>query len=129
MNLRVIDAEFPTRNPMAEDCQPNGSILPNRDWFMLAANRVWGQKGRSVPKELEFQKIAESDRTCRAWSSGEYEPPCHKLILLLRGDDGGEFLDIAMEGASPAWWLRLEHEHKLAALAKSIFDQLGEVVK
>lgn len=107
------EPEFPTRNPMAEDCRPSGGILPNRDWFMRSARYVWPV---GAAKALQFE-LQNSDRTSRAWTSGEYEPPCHVLVQLLRGDHGGRFLDLAMDGASPAWWRQRQEDRRIAGLA------------
>lgn len=119
MDVRLDDGEFPARNPLAEDCHWDGRILPNRDWFMLSARRVWPA---ATPKALKFafeeiEKVEYSDRTCRSWASGDYEPPCHKLVLLLRGEEGGRLLDLAMAGASPAWWRQRQEDRRVADLA------------
>ena len=119
MDARLLDDEFPTRNPMAEDCRASGTILPDRDWFMRSARYVWPV---GTPKALQFElekvdHVEYSDRTCRAWTSGDGEPPCHKLVLLLRGEEGRRFLDLAMEGAEPSWWREHLEARRKADLA------------
>lgn len=113
--------EFPARNPMADDCRTTGSILPDRDWFMRSARRVWPI---GAAKALQFE-LENSDRTSRAWTSGEYEPPCHVLVQLLRGDHGSKFLDLAMDGASPVWWREQKEWKRKAALADAFAKGLG----
>jgi hypothetical protein len=116
MHGNLDEHEFPTRNPSADACQTSGSILPNRDFFMLAVRCKWKS---NAPKELQF-RLGNSDRTCRAWSSGEYEPPLHILVQLLRTEDGDHFLNLAMEGASPAWFCKLQRALKLMEAIDSV---------
>lgn len=80
-----------------DDC---GTLVP-QGWFAGLVTRVWPSRSRA--KMLRFH-LDSSERTARAWASGDREPDAWVLGALLRSDDGGLVLDKIMAGAAPRWW-------------------------
>lgn len=77
-----------------------GTNVPD-GWFAGLVTRVWPARSRA--KMLRYH-LGSSERTSRAWASGDREPGASVLGELLRSDDGGLVLDKIMAGAAPSWW-------------------------
>lgn len=122
MNSRVsIDADRATKVG-AQIGRARHDRAPN--WFSALVAELWPVKG---PAALA-QYARCPDRTARAYSSGDREPPASVLRDLLRGDEGYRVLTHVMRDREPTWWVILQHERRLAALANQIFGQLGEAI-
>lgn len=99
-------------SPMATSCrQRQDSAEPL--WFALLCRELWGA---NAPKELEYAlgRIGHprSDRTCRAWASGDSPPPVNILLMLQRDEECGErVLEYVMRDCNAPWWL----DHQRAA--------------
>lgn len=68
----------------------------------------------NAPKELQFiltnsarPALGRSDRTARAWATGESEPPASVLLALLLSDHGWRVLDYLLCGLVIVWWARV----------------------
>ncbi len=105
----------------ATDCrQRQDSAEPL--WFAVMCRELWGA---NAPKELEFALARmghrRSDRTCRAWASGDSPPPVNILLMLQRDDEcGGHVLDYVMRGCGAAHWLKRERALRIAAQLDAI---------
>lgn len=77
-----------------------GTTVPE---FALVAQSVWKVK---TPAALHDHTHA-SERTCRAWASGDREPLAGVLITLLRSREGLLVLRAIMRTDPPQWWLNL----------------------
>jgi hypothetical protein len=87
-----------------------GNILPPAGWFMRMARDLWQRK---VAAHLHFL-LGASERTCRAWASGDSEPSASVLVALLRSDQGGRVLAFVMAGATAPWWRELRRARIVA---------------
>ena len=81
-----------------------GNILPHSEWFARMGRELWQFK---IGSHLECH-LGCSDRTARAWASGDNEPPARALALLLRTEDGPRILEWIMRDDPPAWWLAVQ---------------------
>ena len=99
-NIAAISRHEPNAN--------NGDILPNSEWFAVMSLELWRQKVAAHLQCLcqQSDPAGYSDRTLRAWSSGENEPPARVLALLLRSADGGKVLTWVMRDCEQPWWIR-----------------------
>lgn len=75
-------------------------------WFAVMCRELWGA---NAPKELEFALTRmghpRSDRTCRAWASGDSPPPVNILLMLQRDHECGEaVLAYVMRDCDAPWW-------------------------
>lgn len=105
--------------------QETGTIVPEKVWFALLAKALW-----PVKAAIAIEQYAGCpDRTARAYTSGDREPPASVLRDLLRGDEGYRVLSQLMDGCPVAWWGVIQRERKLAALANEIFERVGVLVK
>ena len=94
-------------------------------WFADLVKTLWPIKGSAALEQ--YTRCA--DRTARAYASGDREPSASVLRDLLRGDEGYRVLTWVMGDHKPTWWVVLQHERRLAALANQIFGQLKEAVQ
>jgi len=107
---KVSDKSRKTISALADDCREKAQRQQSAEplWFALMCRRLWGQ---NAPKELEF-RTGRSDRTCRAWASGDSPPPVNILLMLLRDSECGEgILNHVMDGCDAEWWR--EHQRAL----------------
>jgi hypothetical protein len=95
----------------------SGSILPVQSWFADIVRKLWPARQRA--KMLCFFTGVRSDRTARAWASGDYEPSASVLGALLRSDEGGRVLNAIMAGSHATWWL----QHRRDQIMASAFEQ------
>lgn len=102
--------------PSATSCQSRQDPAEPL-WFALLCRELWGA---NAPKELEF-KSGRSDRTCRAWSSGDSPPPVNILLLLQRDPDiGRQVLDYVMRDCNAPWWHRFKRAERIAEQVEAI---------
>lgn len=102
--------------PLATHCQQRQDSAEPL-WFALLCRELWGT---NAPKELEFAlgRIGHvrSDRTCRAWASGDSPPPVNILLMLLRDVEvGARVLTCVMRDCSASWWLDHLRARRIAA--------------
>jgi hypothetical protein len=108
----------------AQGGQETGTIVPRKVWFADLANSLWPIKGA-----VALEQCARiPDRTARAYQGGHREPAASVIRDLLRGDEGYRVLCWIMDGYEPTWWLVIQRERKLAALANDIFERVGGVL-
>lgn len=82
-------------------------------WFAVMCRDLWGQ---NAPKELEF-KTGRSDRTCRAWTSGDSPPPVNIFLMLLSNPEcGHKILNYTFRDNDTEWGRELRAA--LAVLAE-----------
>lgn len=125
MHGNVIDAESAATNAEATCGRETGTIVPEKIWFALLVKTLW-----PVKAAIAIEQYARCpDRTARAYTSGDREPPASVLRDLLRGDEGFRVLSQLLDGFPVTWWIVIQRERKLAALARDIFDRVGEVMK
>lgn len=68
------------------------------------------------------------DRTARAYSSGDRNPPWTVLRDLLRGDEGYPVLKFVMHDATCTWWLVIQHERAVYARLKDLSPALRGII-
>jgi hypothetical protein len=101
---------------LATDCQRwQDSAEPL--WFAQMCRELWGA---NAPKELEFalkrNGLDRSDRTCRAWASGDSPPPVNILLVLLHDAEVGKrVLDYVMRDCDAPWWREHQRAERIAA--------------
>jgi hypothetical protein len=66
--------------------------------------------GANAAKEIQFI-TTRSERTCRAWASGDSEPPASVLATLLLSGNADAVLKYILGDADSEWWR--EHERAL----------------
>lgn len=98
----------------------SGTILPSAWAFSRLAQKLWPIKG---PAHLQCLTGA-SERTCRAWCSGQCEPPAWVLVAVLASDDGESALGVVMGDYGAAWWRDLQRAKRIAE-AISRVEQSG----
>lgn len=78
-------------------------------WF---AEMCWDLWGDNAAKDLRFvlakHDIHKSERTCRAWASGECEPPARILALLLVSDHGFRVVKWIVRSSGLTWWANVQ---------------------
>lgn len=111
---RISAPEQSTTITLAEDCQPR-QIIAEPLWFAVMCQRIFGP---NAAKELHFL-LGNSDRTCRAWASGDCIPLATPLALLLRTKHGDAVLTYIMRGVDVEWWADLQRDRKQAAAARA----------
>lgn len=87
-------------------------------WFALMCRALWPE---NAPKELQFilansarPSLGRSDRTARAWATGESEPPVSVLLALLLSDHGWRVLEYLLGATVLGWWTRLTRALRIA---------------
>jgi hypothetical protein len=106
---------------------PRKPIYAANEWFMLLADALWKPKAPAAVCDLA-ELDEDEDRKCRKWTSGFNEPPGWLVVRLLRSPEGYRVLNYIMEPSPPTWWLVIQQERELAALAREIFSRIGAVV-
>ena len=81
---------------------------------MRAARAVWPSKTDMAL----MAKTKRSDRTCRYWLENKYSLGADDLVLLLRTDEGLQFLEAVMGDAKPIWWAGFKRSVKRAELRR-----------
>lgn len=81
---------------------------------MRAARAVWPSKTDMAL----MAKTKRSDRTCRYWLENKYSLGADDLVLLLRTDEGIQFLESIMGDAKPLWWRDFKRSVKRAELRR-----------
>ena len=81
---------------------------------MRAARAVWPSKTDMAL----MAKTKRSDRTCRYWLENKYSLGADDLVLLLRTDEGIQFLEAIMGDAKPIWWRDFKRSVKRAELRR-----------
>jgi hypothetical protein len=107
----------------------NGSDDADERWFAFAAKSL-------LDKDAGFALhiiTGFPERTCYYYASGERKTTGHFVRSLLRSDQGWQWLNVIMDGATAAWWLEAksaktrlaECEATLQSLLQSIQQQLN----
>lgn len=101
-------------------------------WFSIMCKALWNEGAPAALYDLVAQHLGYEDqdlamRQCRRWASGHSEPLESILWMLIASKEGWRVVNFIGGGA--VWMESLRQERKLAALARSIFDQLGEAVR
>jgi len=95
-------------NPVRQD---HAARLVQGEWFPIMALELWHQKVSAALGVFFIEggdPVEVSDRTRRAWASGESELPAYRLALLLRSSEGPRILCWIMRNDPPEWWLALQ---------------------
>jgi hypothetical protein len=98
-------------------------------WFRAACRGLLPHKAGTA---LHFA-TGFDERTCQRYAAGHVRPPAYFLRCLLRSEDGWQWLNVIMDGATAAWWLEAksaktrlaECEATLQSLLQSIQQQLN----
>jgi hypothetical protein len=85
-------------------------LLAEPLWFAVMSRALWGT---NAAKELQFV-TARSERTCRAWASGDSEPPASVLAALLLSGNADAVLKYILADASSEWWRGHERALRIA---------------
>lgn len=104
-NLSIVGSEAILS--AAENCREISKRQDSADplWFAVMCRAIWGA---NAAKELRFI-IDKSERTCRAWVSGDSEPPASVLRALQRSEEyGAAFQAYVMQECLAAWWQEQE---------------------
>lgn len=97
---KVSDKSRKTISALADVCRQRQQFAEPL-WFAVMCRKLWGA---NAPKELEF-RTGRSDRTCRAWASGDSPPPVNILLMLLQDPEcGAAILEHVMLGCEAPWW-------------------------
>lgn len=106
-SIRIVAA-----NPLAATSCQQRQDSAEPLWFALLCRSLWGA---NAPKELQFIN-GRSDRTCRAWASGDSPPPVNILLMLLRDQSvGRRVFDYCMRDCDAAWLLELRRAERITA--------------
>lgn len=118
MGLNLSFAEISAIKPSAEVCQRRQDSAEPL-WFAVLCRELWGA---NAPKELEF-RTGRSDRTCRAWASGDNLPPLEIVLGLLRDAQCGQrVLDYAMRDCAAPWWVARERQRLDSELLRKLIE-------
>lgn len=74
-----------------------GRMLPQNWNFAVVASRIWRIKAAAAAHAI----TGAPERTCRAWASGQSEPPFHVACQLLDSEDGENALAVMLGPAHP----------------------------
>lgn len=100
---------------VAADCQRR-QISAEPLWFALMSRELWGP---NAPKDLEYwlrkAELDPSDRTCRAWASGDSIPVSTIMAILLHTPHGYRVLNWIMRDSTEPWWLELQRAIRRSA--------------
>lgn len=113
-NLRPV---FPEAISVAAVSCQQRQHLAEPLWFAVMCRVLWGP---NASKDLKFILDAydgrdRSERTCRAWTSGDSEPPCSVLGILMVSDQGRAVLDYLQREMPSLWWLALMRAERVTA--------------
>jgi hypothetical protein len=107
MHGNISEAGRNARNAAAMDCRENLSRqdLAEPLWFAVLCRFLWGG---NAPKELEYalarNGLERSDRTCRAWASGDSLPPSNIFVALWLDHAVGKRVEQYVKGDCDAPW-------------------------
>lgn len=73
-------------------------------WFALMCREIFGP---NAAKELQYL-LSKSDRTCRAWASGDSEPPAGILATLIVSEHGFRIVAWIVRGTAVVWWSNVQ---------------------
>lgn len=107
-NLSIVGGEAISR---AAEIRRHRRTSAEPLWFALMCRHLWGT---NAPKELQFI-VGGSDRTCRAWASGDTIPQSDILVALILSNQGRAVLDYLMSEVPMLWWLALLRAERIAA--------------
>lgn len=118
-------AIFPVAQSCLETSAPDnrGTLVPGPLWFAVMARELWQFK---VAAHLHFL-LGTSERTGRAWASGDREPMASILAGLLRSEDGARILEILMRDSSTKWWPQLVEDRRLASIFREAMRKASEI--
>jgi hypothetical protein len=91
-------------------------LLAEPLWFAIMSRALWGA---NAAKELQFI-TTRSERTCRAWASGDSEPPASVLVALLFSGHADAVLKYILADASSEWWREHERALRIARLVDAM---------
>lgn len=111
---RVPAPELSATTAMAAICQER-QLSAEPLWFAVMCRQILGP---NAAKELHFI-LGSSDRTCRAWASGDSIPLATVLAVLLRTEHGDDILTYIMAGTQAVWWSQLQRDRGQAAAARA----------
>lgn len=120
MHPRITADEKPATFPAAQVRHDRAKD----HWFADLVKNLWPVKG---PAAIE-QYTRCPDRTARAYSSGDREPPASVLRDLLRGDEGYRVLTFVMSGYPVTWWIVIQHERAVYARLRELSPALQGII-
>lgn len=92
-------------------------------WFAVMCREVWGP---NAPKELQFVFGDRwSDRTYRAWASGDSIPQSDVLVVLLLTPLGQKLLDYITRDGMPKWRADELEDQRQAAIFRSAMCEVS----
>lgn len=91
--------------------RPSRQLLAEPLWFALMCREIYGA---NAAKDIQFV-LDKSERTCRAWASGESVPPSTVLWALIDSDRGDEILKWLMRNSARPWWAAIQRARKIVA--------------
>jgi hypothetical protein len=103
--------------PVPASNRPSRQDFAEPLWFAVLCRYLWGANG---PKDLQAalarNGLERSDRTCRAWASGDNTPPL-QIYLVLQNDAvvGSRVLHYAHQDCTAPWWQELQRAVRIAA--------------
>lgn len=94
-------------------------------WFAVMCRELWGP---NAPKELRFIfGDGWTERTYRAWASGDSIPPATIFVALLFGAGGHRFLAYVMRDGQPRWWADMLEDQRQAAILRAAMREVAGV--
>lgn len=88
------------------------SAADDSGWFANAAQRLLPDKPGTI---LHLTTGLGDERLCQRYAAGTVRPPAYFFRALLRTDQGGLWLDAAMDGCEARWWTELKRDREHAA--------------
>ena len=96
-----------------------GTILPLNERITQVLQAFWPSK-----RDMRLAAVTgRTDRFARECLALRAKYSAEDVVALLRTEDGFQILEVAMDGARPAWWRKVQRASKLAALRTSIAKQ------
>lgn len=130
MNVRVSDERASAILGDAGICSRHAETRDNcKDvqdplWFGLLCRWLWPAKAWLMLMQL----FGIKERSAHNYASGSC-PGADLLRDILRSEHGYRALSWIMRDSPPEWWTVLQHERQLAAVARTMYGQLGEVLR
>lgn len=105
------------------------SGLDSDDWFGPLVRPMLGKEPGVALHHMVGPEFPIS--TCAKYVSktetSRRQPPGYLIRALLRSEQGGAFLNAVMHGSEAQWWLDMERERKLAAVAQRFKAELEQI--
>lgn len=127
MSSRVPSAAVAATSPcVSSDAGKTSTVksdVEERGWFADAAQVLLPAK---KPGTFLHYLTGYDERLCQKYAAGTVKPSAHFLRVLLRSDQGAQWLAAIMDGSAAPWWRDHQRTVRLAAAADRFQRELAD---